>query len=79
MLVTTILFLFLFGLLPVNTVSAYVGPKPSLDFAFSQEFSGAPVTIISGILFECEKSDCQDALSLVMNIASFGIGWLLPV
>jgi hypothetical protein len=32
-----------------------------MDFKFKQESSNNPVTIISGILFECEQTDCQDA------------------
>ncbi len=45
-------------------ITADVGPKPSMDFKFIQEFSGQPVTITSGILFECNQSDCQDAKPL---------------
>jgi hypothetical protein len=50
--------------LPVSIASADTGPKPSMDFTFKQDFSGMPVTIISGVLFECEQSDCQDAQPL---------------
>jgi hypothetical protein len=56
-----ILLLLLLAFLPIHAVSADVGPKPSMDFTFKQEFSGTPLTITSGILFECEQSDCQDA------------------
>jgi hypothetical protein len=59
-----ILFLFLLGLLPFGSVSADVGPKPSMDFTFNQKFTGTPVTILTGILFECGRSDCQDAMPL---------------
>ena len=59
-----ILILFLVGIIPLAGVSADVGPKPSMEFTFNQEFSGTPVTIISGILFECEQPDCQDASPL---------------
>jgi hypothetical protein len=50
--------------LPVRIVSADIGPKPSMDFEFKQGFPGQPVTITSGILLECEQSDCQDAKPL---------------
>jgi hypothetical protein len=59
-----ILFLLLSSFLPLWTVSADVGPKPGMDFEFKQGFSGLPVTITSGILFECEQPDCQDAKPL---------------
>ena len=49
---------------PPAAVSADVGPKPTMDFTFKQEFPGSPVTIMSGILFECNQSDCQDAKPL---------------
>ncbi|MFH1524489.1 MAG: hypothetical protein ABIF04_05960 [Chloroflexota bacterium] len=46
---------------PTQIVSADVGPKPSMSFGFEQGSSDPSVTIISGTLFECEQSDCQDA------------------
>jgi len=52
------------ALLPLNAVSADTGPKPSMDFEFKQGFSGTPLAITNGILFECERSDCQDAKPL---------------
>ena len=51
-------------LLPLNIVSADVGPKPGMDFTFKQKDSAPPLTITSGILFECEQSDCKDAKPL---------------
>jgi hypothetical protein len=47
------------------TVRADTGPKPGMSFEFTQEFSGDPITIVSGILFECESPDCQDATPLM--------------
>lgn len=47
--------------LPVPIVLADTGPKPSMDFQFKQEVAGAPLTITSGILFECDQPDCSDA------------------
>jgi hypothetical protein len=56
--------LLLLFFLPLHAASADTGPKPSMDFGFKQEFSGPLVTITSGILYECEQSDCQDAAPL---------------
>ena len=50
--------------IPLQFITADIGPKPSMDFEFKQEFSGQPVTITSGTLFECNQSDCQDAKPL---------------
>jgi hypothetical protein len=48
-------------LIPTGNAMADVGPKPTMDFTFTQEFSGDQVSIISGTLLECEQSDCSDA------------------
>lgn len=55
-------FLFLLSqlLIPTHTALADTGPKPSMDFTFI----GEPVTIVSGILYECEQADCSDAAPL---------------
>ena len=58
------LLLFLLVFLPVRAALADTGPKPSMDFQFKQEMAGEPLTITSGILFECEQSDCSDAAPL---------------
>ncbi len=55
-----LLLLFSVLLLPTRTVLADTGPKPSMGFTFT----GEPVTIVSGILYECEQSDCSDAAPL---------------
>ena len=47
--------------LPVGVALADTGPKPSMDFQFEQEMAGEPLTITSGILFECDQPDCSDA------------------
>jgi hypothetical protein len=60
----TFLFLFLILLLPVPAVRADTGPKPTMDFQFQQDLSGGPLTITSGILYECEQPDCSDAAPL---------------
>jgi hypothetical protein len=57
-------FLFLLVFLPSHVALADTGPKPTMDFQFKQELTGEPVTIISGILYECEQSDCSDAAPL---------------
>jgi hypothetical protein len=63
----TRLFLLLLSLqivLPTQVVLADTGPKPTMEFEFKQELPGEPVTIISGILYECEQPDCSDATPL---------------
>lgn len=57
--------LFLQLLLPARVVLADTGPKPTMDFEFTQELTGEPVTITSGILYECEQPDCSDAAPLM--------------
>ncbi len=59
-----ILSLLLLSFLPLSSVSADVGPKPGMSFSFAQDSSTPAVTILSGILFECEQSGCQDAKPL---------------
>ncbi len=50
--------------LPVHVVSADTGPKPTMTFEFEQEWSGEKLTILLGILYECEQPDCSDAAPL---------------
>ena len=50
--------------LPAHVVLADTGPKPTMEFTFEQELTGEPVTITSGILYECEQPDCSDAQPL---------------
>ncbi len=60
-----LLFLSLLSLLPSQVVFADTGPKPTMDFQFRQEMTGEPpLTITSGILFECDQPDCSDAMPL---------------
>ena len=59
-----LLLLLLLLLLPAQAALADTGPKPSMQFTFQQELPGAPVTITSGILYECEQPDCSDASPL---------------
>ena len=55
---------FLLAFLPAGAVLADTGPKPSMDFQFRQDLAGEPLTITSGILFECDQPDCSDAAPL---------------
>lgn len=49
---------------PARLALADTGPKPTMEFEFKQELTGEPVTIISGVLVECEQPDCRDASPL---------------
>ena len=49
--------------IPAAPVQADIGPKPTETFTF--EFKIPRVDIVSGQLFECAVSDCQDARQLV--------------
>lgn len=51
-------------LVPVHEVLADTGPKPTMEFTFKQELTGEPLTIVSGILYECDQPDCSDAAPL---------------
>ena len=51
--------------LPAGVALADTGPKPTMDFQFQQEMTEEPpLTITSGILFECDQPDCSDAAPL---------------
>lgn len=56
-------FFFVLLLLPAQTALADTGPKPTMEFDFDQELDGE-LQIISGILYECDQSDCSDAAPL---------------
>ncbi len=47
-------------LVRAHVVRADTGPKPTMEFTFT----GESATITSGILYECEQSDCSDASPL---------------
>jgi hypothetical protein len=59
-----ILLVFWISCLPFQSASADIGPKPSMEFIFTQGFPGAQVSITSGTLLECQQSDCSDAKPL---------------
>lgn len=57
-----LLLLLLLAFLPAQDALADPGPKPTMEFEFRQEMTGEPpVTITSGILYECDQPDCSDA------------------
>jgi hypothetical protein len=43
---------------------ADTGPKPTMEFQFKFDPNVEESTIVSGILFECDESDCSDAQPL---------------
>lgn len=59
-----LLLILILALVPTPVALADTGPKPTMDFEFKQEVSGASLTITSAILYECEQSDCSDASPL---------------
>ena len=59
-----LLFLLIQLFLPSSLVLADTGPKPTMEFTFKQEPTGEQLIITSGILYECEQSNCSDALPL---------------
>lgn len=58
------LLLFFQTFLHADMVLADTGPKPTMEFTFNQELTDEPLTIISGILYECSQPDCSDASPL---------------
>ena len=59
--VAVILVVFVLSLLAFQPVAADTGPKPTMDFTFTQAAPGPQLTITDGTLFECEQADCSDA------------------
>ena len=59
-----ILFVLFLAFFPAHIVLADVGPKPTMEFEFKQGLSDGQLVITSGILYECEQSDCTDARPL---------------
>ncbi len=55
---------FVLTLLSFQPVVADTGPKPTMDFDFTQAFSDPKLTITDGTQFECEQADCSDAQAL---------------
>jgi|SRR5919108_1285971 hypothetical protein len=64
-LIKQLILLFFWQLfLPVSIVFADTGPKPTMEFTLNQELTGEPLTIVSGILYECDQPNCSDAAPL---------------
>jgi hypothetical protein len=59
-----LLFILVQLLLPAQAVFADTGPKPTMEFEFKQGLPDGEVTIVSGILYECNQPDCVDAAPL---------------
>src|SRR5215212_2946090 len=59
-----LLLLFTQILLPAQIALADTGPKPTMDFQFKQEQDLLPMSIDSGIMYECNQADCSDAAQL---------------
>jgi hypothetical protein len=56
-------FILILSILPTQIVFADTGPKPTMEFEFKGLQDGE-LTIISGILYECNQPDCVDAAPL---------------
>ena len=56
-------FIVLLLIVPTHIVLADTGPKPTMEFEFKGLQEGE-LTIVSGILYECEQPDCIDAKPL---------------
>src|SRR5262245_50194461 len=59
-----LLLLLLQLLFPSQIALADTGPKPTMDFQFKYESAAEHPTIVSGVLYECQQSDCSDAAPL---------------
>jgi len=57
------LFALVLSILPSHIVLADTGPKPTMEFEFKRLQDG-DLQIVSGILYECNQSDCSDATPL---------------
>jgi hypothetical protein len=57
---TLLLLLFLYLFVPARIVFADTGPKPTMEFTFT----GEAVTVVSGVLYECDQYDCSAAAPL---------------
>lgn len=52
----------LISILPTQPAFADTGPKPTMEFTFN--WPDGELSIVSGILYECDQSDCSDAAPL---------------
>jgi len=51
-------------ILPIQVAFADTGPKPTMEFTFKTDQLDGELTIVSGILYECDQADCSDASPL---------------
>jgi hypothetical protein len=51
-------------LIPWQAALADTGPKPTMEFTFTQDAGEAELSITSGELLECDQPDCADAQPL---------------
>jgi len=58
-----LLFMLILLVVPTGVVLADTGPKPTMDFEFKGLQEGE-LSIVSGILYECNQPDCSDAKPL---------------
>ena len=58
-----LLFMLILLVVPTGVVLADTGPKPTMDFEF-KGLQGGVLSIVSGILYECNQPDCVDAAPL---------------
>jgi hypothetical protein len=81
---TLLVLLFLYLLVPARIVFADTGPKPTMEFTFT----GEAVTVVSGVLYECDQYDCSDAAPLeevgpqgflVKQIVAVRLAMALPI
>jgi len=56
------------SLLPWQAAAADMGPKPTMNFTFTQGGPGPQLSILSGTLYECQQADCSDAQPLKKNM-----------
>jgi len=47
------------GFLPQGTVSADMGPKPTMRFSFDQDLPGPELAIVSWSMLNCQNSECS--------------------
>ncbi|MBX3062943.1 MAG: hypothetical protein KF726_08205 [Anaerolineae bacterium] len=57
-----VIFGILILVLPLTTVQADTGPKPTMEFTF--EFQGQPIAIIGGEQLQCDDPTCSDGKPL---------------
>ena len=65
-----VLVLLVLGLstIPGQPAAADTGPKPTMNFTFTQGGAGPQLTILGGTLYECQQADCSDAEPLKKNM-----------